>query len=72
MQPWRFCTSVTAICVTLYFTWSVAGDADEPGSGFPIPNLLVCPALPLLLGTLHSHTTSDAAYLLHYLFWQLF
>jgi len=40
---------VTAICVTLYFMWSVAGDADEPGTGFPIPNLLVCPAKPIFV-----------------------
>ena len=44
MQGLRFCTCVTAICVTPWLTWSVAGDADEPGTGFPIPNLLVCPA----------------------------
>jgi len=29
--------------------WSVAGDADEPGTGFPIPNLLVCPAKPIFV-----------------------
>jgi len=26
-----------------------AGDADEPGTGFPIPNLLVCPAKPIFV-----------------------